>query len=57
MEDKQQELLATIEKYRQEINPDLPKDLVAAVAEAFIVNSARVNALNTLISDHVEADS
>lgn len=57
MEDKQQELLTTIEKYRQEINPDLSKDLVAVVTKAFVVDSAKAAALNTLISDHVEADS
>jgi len=57
MEDKQQELLKVIEKYRQDIDPELSEDLVLAVAEAFIVNSAKSAALTTLITDHVEADS
>ena len=57
MSDKQQEILTVIEKYRKEVNPELPKDLVKALAEAFIVNSSRRDTLISLISDHVEENS
>jgi hypothetical protein len=50
MEDKQKELLIAIEKYRNEISPELDKDLIRELAEAYIANSAKQAQLGRIIA-------